>query len=97
MESIKDVEPRMTDFCLCGSGLAFRICCYGKYRSHHSSEIERTLEQGHAAKALSMTREHITWYGLAHTAHTAPAMKTGSKRIAKLLAVGVAKRYARDA
>lgn len=89
MSYLKLHEPKDLDFCLCGSGLPFRICCKGKYASQDSREIEALLEADRGEEALQKVRRQICWYRLAHKAHTAPLVKTASKPILKLLSIDI--------
>ena len=69
------LEPKPTDFCLCGSGLAFRICCSGNYEPPDGGgkAIYKLLDTpGNEKVALQKARRFLTWYRLCHTAHTAP-------------------------
>lgn len=78
-------EPRPHEFCLCGSGLAFRICCHGKYKSVTPHVIEGHLKAGEAAIALELARRFLTWYRVSHLAHTAPLVPHGNSIILDLL------------
>lgn len=89
MSSLKRYEPKPTDFCLCGSGLAFRICCHVGYRPEKISEIRKLLTAGEPQKALELTRQFLTWYRLSHESHTAPLMRAGVKEIKGLLTTDI--------
>lgn len=85
MSLISRFEPRPHEFCLCGSGLAFRICCHGRYKSVPSSVIENHLKAGEASIGLELARRFLTWYRLCHLAHTAPFVPYGNPVILDLL------------
>jgi len=89
LRSITQVEPNDLAFCLCGSGLAFRICCKGKYKSISANHIDSLIAEGKAEQALELTRQWLTWYRLAHLAHTEPLVKAGIKAIEPLLSTDI--------
>lgn len=89
VKSIEQVKPGDLDFCLCGSGLPFRLCCKGKYKSNSAQVIDLLIAEGKADRALESTRRWLTWYRLCHIAHTEPLAKAGIKGIEPLLSIDI--------
>lgn len=89
MTHLRKHEPKPTEFCLCGSGAAFRVCCHGKYRPTRGIEVYEMLEKGDTAGGVRLSRGHLTWYRLAHMAHTAPFVSSQDPAVLELLDIDI--------
>jgi hypothetical protein len=82
-------EPKMKDLCICGSGLKFKRCCFGKYSSESINKYREYFNEGNYKKALEYARRHFTWYALAHKAHTLNLIKADKQRGLHLLNIDI--------
>ena len=70
-------EPPRNSPCLCGSGKNFKNCCRGSYSSEGLDRSIRRFNEGDYTRALAECRSHVTWYVIAHRAHTVPLLQRG--------------------
>jgi len=91
VDSIDTVRPNSDEDCICGSRLRFGDCCASRLADGPAAmaKVDRLLESNQFALALTWCRAHLSWYILAHRAHTVPRLKEGDLIAKEILAVDV--------
>lgn len=87
--SIDAFRPEADDDCICGSGIKFQDCCSSKLHEGPSAGEHKLIDQGQFDEALIACRLHLSWYVLAHQAHTVPLLNAGDPQGADLLSVDI--------
>ncbi len=87
--SIDAFRPEADDDCICGSGIRFKDCCSSKLHEGPFAGERRLIDQEQFDEALTACRLHLSWYVLAHQAHTVPLLNAGDPQGAQLLSVDI--------
>jgi tetratricopeptide (TPR) repeat protein len=77
--------------CLCGSGLKYKRCCYGRLpgHAHLGSRTGALLVEKQNLDALHAARADVTQYTIWHKSHTVPAIRMGMPKRGSLLEIDI--------
>lgn len=85
-------EPAKNSDCLCGSGLKFKRCCFGKHTGdplEYNEKALKSLEEKNYEEAIGNARVAVTIYTIFHLTNTVPLLRIYSPEEVMLLQIDI--------